>query len=277
MTLMPESNDQNVQLELPYEVKLEMFEGPLDLLLHLVRKHELNIFDIPVAFITAKYLEYLDLMKALNLDVAGEFLYYAALLAHIKSKQMLPPDEEEAADGEEKELDPARLLQERLLEYQRFKDAAEHLESMPQVGRSVWLRGASPEPGSEGEEGPAPFAEVGLFRLVDAMAKILARATPEMTHDVLVDRISLADRIHELVDRLQETPRMTFSSMFSDVEVGPAFRITVVVTFLAILEMARQHLIRIHQPADGEEIYLEQASLEVKLDADDLQIDDSYD
>jgi segregation and condensation protein A len=270
MTVMPESNDHSVQLEL-------MFEGPLDLLLHLVRKHELNIFDIPVAFITAKYLEYLDLMKALNLDVAGEFLYYAALLAHIKSKQMLPPDEEEAAEGEEEGLDPAKLLQERLLEYQRFKEAAEYLESMPQVGRSVWLRGSDPELEQEGEAGLSPLAEVGLFRLVDAMAKVLARATPEMTHDVLVDRISLVDRIQELVDLLRETPRMTFSSMFADVEVGPAFRISVVVTFLAILEMARQHLVRIHQPADSEEIYLEGTSHEVDLDADDLQVDDSYD
>ncbi len=274
---MTEATEHSVQLELPYEVKLEMFEGPLDLLLHLVRKHELDIFDIPVAFITARYLEYLDLMKALNLDVAGEFLYYAALLAHIKSKQMLPPDEEEAAEGDEDELDPAKLLQERLLEYQRFKEAAENLEVMPQVGRSVWLRGSDPEKEAEEEAGLAPFAEVGLFRLVDAMAKVLARATPEQTHDVLVDRISLADRIHELVDRLAATPRMTFSSMFSDVEVGPAFRITVVVTFLAILEMARQHLIRIHQAEDGEEIYLERAAQEVVLNADDLEIDDSYD
>ena len=277
MTVMSETNEHTIQLELAYEVKLEMFEGPLDLLLHLVRKHELDIFDIPIAFITAKYLEYLDFMKALNLDVAGEFLYYAALLAHIKSKQMLPPDEEAAAEGDEEELDPAKLLQERLLEYQRFKEAAENLEVMPQVGRSVWLRGSDPEDEAEAEAGMAPFAEVGLFRLVDAMAKILARATPEMTHDVLVDRISLADRIHELVDRLQETPRMTFSSMFADVEVGPAFRITVVVTFLAILEMTRQHLIRIHQPEEGEEIYLERATREVEINPEDLQIDDSYD
>jgi len=277
MTDMPESNDHTVQLELSYEVKLEMFEGPLDLLLHLVRKHELDIFDIPIGFITAKYLEYLDLMKALNLDVAGEFLYYAALLAHIKSKQLLPADEEDVAEGEDEPPNPVKLLQQRLLEYQRFKEAAENLESLPQVGRSVWLRGADLLGESEGEGGIAPFAEVGLFRLVDAMAKILARASPEMTHDVLVDRISLADRIHELLDRLRETPRMTFSSMFSDVEVGPGFRIIVVVTFLAILEMARQHLIRIHQPEDGEEIYLEQASTSVALDANDLQIDDSYD
>ncbi len=273
---MSENPPQGVQLELPYEVKLEMFEGPLDLLLHLVRKHELDIFDIPVAFITARYLEYLDLMKALNLDVAGEFLYYAALLAHIKSKQMLPPDETETTEGEGEDLDPAKLLQERLLAYQRFKEAAEGLDQRPQVGRSVWLRGSPLERESEGE-GIAPFAEVGLFRLVDAMAKILARARPEVTHDVLIDRVSLADRIHELLDRLRRTPRTTFSSMFADVEVGPSFRISVVVTFLAILEMARQHIIRIHQPDDGEEIYLERAVQEVELEANDLQIDDSYD
>ncbi|MFH2006104.1 MAG: segregation/condensation protein A [bacterium] len=274
---MTRTEQRNTQLELPYEVKLEIFEGPLDLLLHLVRKHELDIFDIPIGFITAKYLEYLDLMKALNLDVAGEFLYYAALLAHIKSKQLLPPDESDTAEGDEEEIDPAKLLQERLFEYQRFKDAAEHLDNLPQVGRSIWLRGAELDQDIDGESMVAPFAEVGLFKLVDAMAKVLARASPEVTHDVLVDRISLADRIHELLDRLNETPQMTFSSTFSDIEVGPGFRITVVVTFLAILELARQHLLRIHQPEGSEEIYLELAATNVEINEDELQIDDSYD
>jgi len=274
---MTGTEQQNMQLELPYEVKLEVFEGPLDLLLHLVRKHELDIFDIPISFITGKYLEYLDLMKSLNLDIAGEFLYYAALLAHIKSKQLLPPDESDTGEGDEDEIDPAKLLQERLFEYQRFKEAAEHLENMPQVGRSVWLRGAGADQDGDGDSLVAPFADVGLFKLVDAMAKVLARASPDVAHDVLVDRISLADRIHELLDRFNETPQMTFSSTFADIEVGPAFRITVVVTFLAILEMARQHLLRLHQPEGSEEIYLERADTSVDVAEDELQIDDSYD
>jgi segregation and condensation protein A len=273
---MAESNDGTLQLELPYEVKLEMFEGPLDLLLHLVRKHELDIFDIPIAFITEKYLEYLDLMKALNLDVAGEFLYYAALLAHIKSKQMLPPDEEEA-EGDE-EADPAKLLQQRLLEYQTFKEAAEQLADRPMVGRSVWLRGAEPEPvGDEVPQVP-PFAEVSLFQLVDAMAKVLARAAPEVSHDVVLDRVSIADRINELLDLLREQERVTFFALFDEYEPGdPGFRIQVVVTFLAILEMTRQRLLRMHQPQGRGEIYLERAMHEVDIPDDALEIDERYD
>ncbi|MDY0001043.1 MAG: segregation/condensation protein A [Polyangia bacterium] len=249
----------SLQLELPYEVKLEVFEGPLDLLLHLVRKHELDIFQIPVAFILSKYLEVLDLMKSLNLDVAGEFLYYAALLAHIKSKQMLPPDEEGLEGDEEEGGDPARLLAERLLEYQAFREAAEDLGSLPQVGRTVWLRGAGERSEESDEASMAPFAEVSLFKLVDAMAKVLARARPEATHDVLIDRLSVADRINELLDRLQVSSRMTFSSTFEGLELGPGFRIRVVTTFLAVLEMARQRLIRIHQPEGDGEIYIERS------------------
>jgi len=273
---MASSQGGTLQLELPYEVKLEVFEGPLDLLLHLVRKHELDIFDIPIAFILKKYLEYLDLMKALNLDVAGEFLYYAALLVHIKSKQMLPPDEEGLEGDGEEGADPARLLAQRLLEYQTFKEAAEELGSLPQVGRSVWLRGM--EPGLEEQEpgGLAPFAEVSLFQLVDAMAKVLSRARPEVSHDVLVDRISVADCINDLLDRLRVTPRMTFFSVFERLEPGPGFRVRVVTTFLAILEMARQRIIRIHQPEDSVEIFIERSMLEVDIPPEALQIDESY-
>lgn len=268
----------SVQLELPYEVKLEIFEGPLDLLLHLVRKHELDIFDIPITFILNKYLGYLDLMKALNLDVAGEFLYYAALLAHIKSKQMLPPDEEGLESEDEDGTDPAKLLAQRLLEYQAFKDAAEELGNLPQVGRSVWLRGAEFTSNEDEESSVAPFAEVSLFKLVDAMAKVLARARPEVTHDVLIDRISVADRINELLDRLRVSARLTFFSTFEELDpAAPGFRIRVVTTFLAVLEMARQRLIRIHQPEGNGEIYLERSMHAVEIPDEALTIDESYD
>ena len=268
----------SIQLELAYEVKLEVFEGPLDLLLHLVRKHELDIFDIPITFILTKYLEYLDLMKALNLDVAGEFLYYAALLAHIKSKQLLPPDEEGLEGDEEDGTDPAKLLAQRLLEYQAFKEAAEELANLPQVGRSVWLRGAEQVSEEIDENAVAPFAEVSLFKLVDAMAKVLARAKPEVTHDVLIDRISVADRINELLDRLRLAPRLTFFSTFDELDpAAPGFRIRVVTTFLAVLEMTRQRLIRIHQPEGAGEIYLERSIHPVEIPDDALAIDESYD
>jgi segregation and condensation protein A len=275
---MMEDPEQNAaQLELQYEVKLEAFEGPLDLLLHLVRKHELDILQIPIAFITEQYLGYLDLMKSLNLDIAGEFLYYAALLAHIKSKQMLPPeDEEEEAEGEsDEERDPAKVLKRRLLDYQRFREAAEFLDTRPVVGRSVFLRGAENPFEGEGES-VRPFAEVTLFQLIDAFAKVLARARPEMMHDVVVDRISLADRMGELMDRLRETPRMTFTSTFSHIPLGPGFKIQVVVTFLAILEMVRQRILRVHQPEAGTEIYLERALAVENVSTDELKIDDTY-
>lgn len=266
----------HVQLELPYEVKLEVFEGPLDLLLHLVRKHELDIFDIPIAFITARYLEYLDMMKGLNLDVAGDYLYYAALLAHIKSKQMLPPEQEEEGEGGEEGADPAKLLQQRLLEYQAFRQASEELGARPQVGRGVWLRGAERE--ETGEEAEiAPFAEVSLFQLVDAMAKVLARAKPDVSHDVLIDRISIADRINDLLDHLRATPRTTFFSLFERFDPGPTFRIQVVATFLALLEMTRQRLIRLHQPEGSGEIYLERNVQTLDIPDDALGVDAQYD
>jgi len=273
---MSDRETGHVQLELPYEVKLEVFEGPLDLLLHLVRKHELDVFDIPIAFITARYLEYLDMMKALNLDVAGDYLYYAALLAHIKSKQMLPPDGDGGEEGAEQEGDPAKLLQQRLLEYQAFREASEQLAARPQVGRAVWLRGGAPD-GTEDEAELAPFAEVSLFQLVDAMAKVLARAKPEVTHDVLVDRISIADRINDLLDLLRETPRTTFFSLFERFDPGPSFRIQVVATFLALLEMTRQRLIRLHQPEGSGEIYLERSRQTLDIPDEAFEVDEQYD
>jgi segregation and condensation protein A len=215
-------------------------------------------------------------MKALNLDVAGEFLYYAALLAHIKSKQMLPPDEEGAGSEEEDGADPARLLAQRLLEYQAFKEAAEELASLPQVGRSVWLRGAELVDEEADGESVAPFADVSLFKLVDAMAKVLARARPEVAHDVLIDRISVADRINELLDRLRLSSRLTFFSTFEELDpAAPGFRIRVVTTFLAVLEMARQRLIRIHQPEGSGEIYLERSMHSVEIPDESFGLDES--
>jgi segregation and condensation protein A len=241
-----------------YTAELPVFEGPLDLLLHLVKKHELDIFEIPISFITDRYLEYLDFMRKLNLEVAGEYLLMAAQLAHIKSRELLPtPDptqvEEEGADGEE--IDTRQELIRRLLEYQKYKAAAGQLGDRPVVGRNVWLRGAPVEDALGGEvasEAEAPLAEVPLYSLVEALADVLSRARVRIAHDVTVERFSITDRINQLVDRLEAEGTFSFRSCFAlEGQSAVEVRHQIVVTFLAILEMARLRLLRILQPPEG--------------------------
>jgi segregation and condensation protein A len=256
-----------------YNVELEVFEGPLDLLLHLVRKHELDIFDIPIAFITEKYLEYLDLMTSLNLDIAGEYLLMAATLAHIKSRELLPTPEA-ADDGEEGEgddgVDPREELIRRLLEYQKYKEAAANLDGRPVVGRNVWVRGAPRQDvlADEVDLGAdAPLAPVPIARLLSALERVLKRARVMVAHNVQVDRLSVSDRMNQLVDRLNEENEFSFQSCFAFVERGDLtsdqLKHEVVVTLLAILEMARLRLIAISQP-EGE------TEIRIRLAAEDL-------
>ena len=252
--------EQAVRIELPD------FEGPLDLLLHLVKKHELNIFDIPVSFITERYLEHIRTMHALNLDVAGEYLLMAATLAFIKSRELVPPSPEElaaeAAAADEDEVgDPRQELIRRLLEYQKYKEAAAQLGSRPVMGRNVWTRG-SPADQAAGltSTADAPLADVPVFKLIEALEKVLAKARVKLSHDVVVDRISLSDKINELVDRLERESSFTFASCFDFVdaatEVVVNLRHQIVVTFLALLEMTRLRMLRLHQASDRGEIYV---------------------
>jgi segregation and condensation protein A len=246
-----------------YNVELEVFEGPLDLLLHLVRKHELDIMDIPIAFVTEKYIEYLDLMTSLNLDVAGEYLLMAATLAHIKSRELLPtpPPLEPGEDGElEEEIDPRQELIRRLLEYQKYKEAGEHLGGRPVVGRNVWTRGSPREDAvAEGIDLDrlAPLADVPVLKLVEALDRVLRSAKVRVSHQVHVDRLSVAERINQLVSRLEGEGSFSFSSCFSflrpDHTMGwEEIRHEAVVTFLAVLEMAKLGLIGLSQ-AEGQE------------------------
>jgi segregation and condensation protein A len=256
-----------------YQIALPEFEGPLDLLLHLVKKHELNILEIPIAFITDQYLKTLDLMREANLDVAGEYLLMAATLAHLKSRELVPPDplaEGETEADEEDGLDPRQELIRRLLEYQKYKDAASKLGDRPVVGRNVWPRGASAEEvaGIHVLPGGAPLAEVPVFKLIESLERVLSRAKVAFTHDVVVDRMSITDKINELVDRLDKEGTFTFESCFAFVESGAAsydnLKYQVVVTFLAILEMTRLKLVRITQAdADGG-IYISRAAADLK-------------
>jgi segregation and condensation protein A len=265
-----------------YRVSLDLFEGPLDLLLHLVKKHELDVVDIPVSFITEKYLEYLELMRRLNLDVAGEYLLMAATLAHLKSRELLPSPEPlpaDAVEGEEgEELDPRQELIKRLLEYQKYKDAAAELDNRPMPGRNVWTRGAALE--IEGDGAEAPLADVPLHKLVEALADVLSRARVKLTHEVLVERLSITDRINQLVDRLDGEGSFSFASCFLFVEqgdLGPdAHKHQVVVTFLAILEMTRIKLIRIAQPDEQSDILISRAVENVRSAAAQHQHKDDF-
>jgi segregation and condensation protein A len=241
-----------------YTVELPVFEGPLDLLLHLVRKHELDIFEIPISFITDRYLEYLDFMRKLNLEVAGEYLLMAAQLAHIKSRELLPtpdPTQADEPDAEGDDIDTRQELIRRLLEYQKYKEAAGALGDRPVVGRNVWLRGSSVEDSLGGEVAAgvdAPLAEIPLYSLIEALADVMSRARIRISHDVTVERLSITDRINQLVDRLDAEGTFSFRSCFHlEGQTAVEVRHQIVVTFLAILEMARLRLLRILQPPDG--------------------------
>lgn len=257
-----------------YKVELDVFEGPLDLLLHLVRKHELDIFDIPISFVTQKYLEYLDLMRSLNLDIAGEYLLMAATLAHIKSRELLPtPDPTDDIGDEEEEIDPRQDLIRRLLEYQKYKEAAATLGQQPLMGRNVWARGGKRDEvlaEDIDQDVLAPLAEVPIFKLIEALDRVLERARINLAHEVRVDRLSVSDRINDLADRLESQGSFSFRSCFSfladDAGALPAdaIRNEVVVTFLALLEMTKLGLIRLSQRPvdvdDDDDIYISSAT-----------------
>ncbi|KYF74394.1 hypothetical protein BE17_13890, partial [Sorangium cellulosum] len=231
-----------------YVVTLPTFEGPLDLLLHLIQQHELDILDIPVSFVTEKYLEYLKIMRSLSIDLASEYLVMAATLAHIKSKMLLPSvpagQDDDGMPGEEE--DPRAELVRRLLEYQKYKVAAADLAERGTLGRDVFTRGMSE---SEVPKGPAPFASTTIFGLLDAFERVLKRTNVQIDHEVVFDRISITDRIVELTEKLSARRAMRFEDLLLDsVSKGGVIpRFEVVITFLAVLEMCKLRLIRVHQ------------------------------
>jgi segregation and condensation protein A len=248
-----DENDNAIEAEGGWSVQLPHFEGPLDLLLHLCQKHELNVLDIPVGFVTEKYLEYLAVMQLLQLDVAAEYLVMAATLAHIKSKLLLPAppagqDEEALAD---EEADPREALIRRLLEYQKYKHAAEQLAQRGVQGRDVFLRGMPVEEAVS--QGLPPLAEVPLFALLAAFQRVVDRSKVRLSHDVVADRISLAERIAELSDLLATRKRTTFEALFE----GQATKFDLVITFLALLEMTRLKMTRLFQTEPLGPLYVE--------------------
>ena len=235
-----------------YKVRLEGFEGPLDLLLHLIRKHRYEIYDIPIAGILEEYLGVLEAMRELDLDVASDFLVMAATLAEIKSRMLLPrPDGPE--DGEEGE-DPRAELVRRLLEYERIRRAAERLEARPRLGKDVFTRSWR-SPDLEELEPPEAPIEADLFQLLLAFRAVLEEAPEDFVEEVARERVTIQESIQEILDRFQGLPGAVGIS-FRDLFPPGATRTRVVTTFLALLELVRLRAVRVIQAAPFGEIRL---------------------
>lgn len=227
------------QTELPYQVRIENFEGPLDLLLHLIKKNEINIYDIPVAMIAQQYLEYLEAMEELNLNVAGDFLVMAATLLQIKSKMLLPVDE--TVDDEEEGPDPREELVRRLLEYKAFKEAARQLDDQEKVWRETFWRERAPSVEEVEEE--FPLENVSLFDLVDALKEVLERNPSSRLIEIVPDNLTVRERMNLILETLEGEDSVSFAALFE----GSAHRMMVVVTFLALLELMRLRVVRVFQ------------------------------
>ncbi len=229
-----------------YEVKLEIFEGPLDLLLHLINKNEVDIFDIPIATITDQYLGYLELMKTFNINVAGDFLVMASTLIHIKSKMLLPGSHED-----DEEEDPRAEIMRPLLEYMQFKEMAEAFSEREILDRDVFARTVIPyfEDGVTGEE---PELDVSLFQLIDAFKRIVDQRLPGVKLTVQPERWSVKDKTELIIAQLKEKGAIFFREIFSEDRTVSEF----VVTFLALLELVHMGLVRVFQPTSEGDIRL---------------------
>lgn len=228
------------------KVALDMFEGPLDLLLYLIRREEVDICDIPIVSITDQYLRYLNLMRMLDLGIASEFLVMAATLLHIKSRMLLPPEERPVEEQQEEEEDPRMTLVRQLLEYKKFKEAGEYLSGRETEQQFVFPRYVDrtflPEPTD------SPLTEVSIFDLISAFSDVLKRVGAP--HEIAEEMYTVTDKIAAILAMLKLRPVLRFSELFKDILI----RTEVVVTFLALLELIRLKKIQAHQPGHFAEI-----------------------
>jgi segregation and condensation protein A len=223
--------------EILYRVQLdEIFEGPMDLLVHLIRKNELDIYDIPIALITEQYLQYLEWMQAMNIDFAGDFLLMASTLTQLKSRMLLPVHE-----GEDEEEDVLQEITRPLVEYLQMKSAADQLVERNLLGENTFIR--KPDRGEFLTGADDEYIKIGLFELIDAFQKILERIPDDHRVDMRADEISVKDRITQIIDILETKKSITFIELFSD----DPDKNEIIVTFLAILEMVKLMLVRIVQ------------------------------
>jgi segregation and condensation protein A len=222
----------------PYRVSLtDIFEGPMDLLVHLIRKNEISITDLPVALVTEQYLQYLEWLEAMNVEYAAEFVVMASTLAQIKSRMLLPLYAEEGGEDD----DPRQEIVRPLLEYLKLKSAAAQLSERPLLGEDTFTRGV--KPGDLAPPGDEEVIKIGLFELIDAFQKILAGLPDEARIEFTTDTVSVQERISQIADQLEVKGSLTFFELFSD----QPHRSEIIVTFLATLEMVKLSLIRIVQ------------------------------
>ena len=228
-----------------YKVKLEMFEGPLDLLLHLIHKNEVDIFDIPISSITDQYLDYLELMKSLEMSIAGDFLVMASTLIHIKSRMLLPGRNE----GDEEE-DPRLEITRPLLEYMQLKEMAQELSEREILGRDVFARGDA----TSFDEYPdmAPKPDVTLFQLIDAFRRVVSLGEDPGNLTVSLEKWSVKDKVESIIALLREKSDIFFEEIFA----GNQDISELVVTFLALLELIHMGLIKVFQPSQQSRIRL---------------------
>jgi len=230
-----------------YRVKLAVFEGPLDLLLHLIKKEEVDIYDIPVARITDEYLQYLNLLETMNLDVAGEYLVMAATLTHIKSRMLLPPSED---DTEEPDEDPRTDLVQQLVEYQRYREAAMALGERAVLTRDVFRRDPAAPETDQGEG--IRLRDVSVTDLLEAFREVMERALRESFHEIVTEEISVDECVELIVRRMEMDGPLRFRDLFA----GAPSRRRMVATFLALLELVKRQAIQARQEEDGAEILL---------------------
>ena len=231
-----------------YEVKLEIFEGPLDLLLHLIHKNELDIFDIPIATVTDQYLEYLDMMKALNINLVSEFLVMAATLIHIKSRMLLPDFQTDGEEGEDPRLEITRPL----LEYMALKEAAHDLSERSVLDRDTFGRKPPEDLLAQIKEDTAPELEVNLFQLIDAFRRIIEEKSPGGQLSFQLEPWSVKDKTEFIVAALKDRGQLYFNELFE----GDRTILELVITFLALLELVHMGLVSVYQVSHENQIRL---------------------
>ncbi len=219
-----------------YQIKLEIFEGPMDLLLHLIKKHELDIYSIPIALITQQYLEYIELMKSLDMEIAGEFLVMASTLTHIKSKMLLPLPEN--LENDDDGIDPRSELIRRLLEYKSFKDAAGSLENKERIWSQMFTRPAEAMPDLPADDEPLLF-DFHLFDLLASLKDVMARV-PDAKFEITAEAVSITEKISQILSRLEITDSLLFSELFE----GSTSKAQVIGTFLALLELIKTRVVK---------------------------------
>ncbi|PLY02916.1 MAG: segregation/condensation protein A [Desulfuromonas sp.] len=232
-----------------FEIQLENFSGPMDLLLHLIKSNEMDVYDIRIVEITEQYLQVIEQMKLLDLDIAGEFLLMASTLLHIKSRMLLPVSEEiEEEEGE----DPRAELVKRLLEYQRYKEVAELFQQLPQLDRDVFSNCLTAAELISGEELEDAQIVASVYQLAEALRVLIKERPPEVFHEVIQESLSVAVYIERILEKLTSARRLALRDFFSE----RLSRSEIVVTFLAMLELVKMRMVNVEQVKEFSDIWL---------------------